>query len=213
MAEGAPFRRATAESGFGSAPAYLLDGQPTWVRILLWINLLATLGMVAVSAIFGELICGFACLRLTTAVPASQIRLYFPRNFGLILLIDSIALACLPFFLFVGLEGELGSDLENSAIAVWAMCIFLLVVLIATGFLISGLRTLNRTAARVRAVSLRGVLAERGYGWMTHENHIDLIVLAGSKASRLPPWDHVGTLPRIEEGDIPALANLAKTLP
>lgn len=86
----------------------------------------------------------------------------------------------------------------------------LLGVLLVDAHLV-GLRVAGGMGA-VRAVALHPALQERGYHWMTPAQARELWELCGEAAFRLPPWEEVGTLPGITEGDIAALARVIQLL-
>ncbi len=48
---------------------------------------------------------------------------------------------------------------------------------------------------------------------MDHKTATLLYRDAGAESMRLPPWEDVGVLPGVGEGDVKALAELAGTLP
>lgn len=64
----------------------------------------------------------------------------------------------------------------------------------------------------IRAPYLYITLRHRGYYWMTFLKARTLWEIAGASALRLPPWEMVGTLPGVEEGDVRQLGILSSYL-
>jgi hypothetical protein len=180
---------------------------------LVVVNVGATIGGVGIVLTFmSHHYHGLTCLRLVSACPTLVAFIALPSLIRFLLFLDMLATLGL-LSLMVELTSEMpGGGSGQGSIFPWLGSTLLLIATLAAIIVWRLFCGLNRRGAEVRALSLKSALAERGYGWMNHQHYVAL-VLAGSKASRLPPWDHVGTLPGVSEGDIPALANLAKTLP
>lgn len=87
---------------------------------------------------------------------------------------------------------------------------FLCFLLLWTFLLIQALSPRGPAAGAVRGVTLLTTLHERGYDWVTSEDARHLWELCGEAAFTLPPWEEVGTLPGVAEGDLESLKGVLK---
>lgn len=94
------------------------------------------------------------------------------------------------------------------------MAIFILVV--ALRALLQTPRALFRgavkTAGSIRGTSLHSTLHQRGYEWLTPYQAGELWQLVGEASFALPPWEMIGTLPGVDQGDLKSVARIVKLL-
>ena len=63
-------------------------------------------------------------------------------------------------------------------------------------------------AAEIRNHALLAALKMRGYHWMERKDARQLWSICGERAFKLPPWDDVGLMPGVAEGNIGSLVTV-----
>ena len=110
---------------------------------------------------------------------------------------------------FGGGSGE-DADIRSLVIAVLFMTCLYPLVGVATVVVRMTTETGLAATAAVRGAALHAHLQSRGYQWLSLGDGRQLWRLCGEAAFLLPPWEHCGVLPEVNEGDLESLARVAK---
>jgi hypothetical protein len=116
------------------------------------------------------------------------------------------------WFLFAfGVGSEQGSVMRSFIGGVmFVTCVYPLVGVVVLVVRMTKETGLAATAA-VRGAALHAHLQSRGYQELSLADCASLWRLCGEAAFLLPPWEHCGVLPEVNEGDLESLARVARS--